>query len=594
MDGVRNNAGILADDVALWCTSPSPQNNVNLLKTDLEHILGYCERNGFLPNVEKFELIHFTKKNTDSAQKTSLTIDNMEIKPKQEIKYLGIIWDSALTWKPHIRYIEKKMAYPLYRLSRIAKHIPTKCALAIYKTTIRPIMEYGCPIWWSHLHQNHTAINSLTQIQRKALQLSTGTLGSTASLAALEVDTITMPLHLRWDELTLRWAHKIPRLPSTHPLRTYMTIPTALTTKFARKTRSLNSNLKLPKPSVNAQPLESRFVQPDCLHCLFPRHMFRTDCPFSKRRDGNTAPAKAWVQSLHESIRQKATRGTTIAWSDGSVSACGTRCGSGALVYTITPLETRIIARTYSTVNVPTGNSNMAEWHGLLSALHLASRPTLATDRNLHIFVDCKQLIDFLFDHSMAPNLLAHEVRQCLSDLLTRNCTIVFHWIPSHIGIKQNELVDHQAKQASARRRPAEEPPIAIPFQHITSVISRAIYSKWGEQWRSPYTPNTFYKRLSPTIKERPHLFVGPRSVVALRCLVRLNAIHFPDNNRCVYCGAENDATHYLLLCPEFDSQREQLLHLQRPVVDYTPLLRNILLGRNLSPLDLYLRHCRY
>ena len=87
--------------------------------------------------------IHFTKKNTDSAEKTSLTIDNLEIKPKQEIKYLGIIWDSALTWKPHIRYIEKKMAYPLYRLSRIAKHIPTKCALAIYKTTIRPIMEYG-------------------------------------------------------------------------------------------------------------------------------------------------------------------------------------------------------------------------------------------------------------------------------------------------------------------------------------------------------------------------------------------------------------------------------------------------------------------
>ena len=39
-----------------------------------------------------------------------LKINNYEIKRAESIKFLGVLLDQNLTWKPHIKYIENKIA----------------------------------------------------------------------------------------------------------------------------------------------------------------------------------------------------------------------------------------------------------------------------------------------------------------------------------------------------------------------------------------------------------------------------------------------------------------------------------------------------
>ena len=88
----------------------------------------------------------------------------------QHVKYLGVIIDSQLTWKEHIKITTHKANTALSFLRRNLKscylYIKTKC----YLGTVRPIIEYACTVWAPHTAQD---INKIEMIQRRAARSST-------------------------------------------------------------------------------------------------------------------------------------------------------------------------------------------------------------------------------------------------------------------------------------------------------------------------------------------------------------------------------------------------------------------------------------
>ena len=57
--------------------------------------------------------------------------------------------------------------------------------------------------------------------------------------------------------------------------------------------------------------------------------------------------------------------------------------------------------------------------------------------------------------------------------------TIVYCWIPSHIGIRNNERVDKKAKESLN----LEETVFKIPFNNFKPFINRYIFDKWQTFW---------------------------------------------------------------------------------------------------------------
>jgi len=103
--------------------------------------------------------------------KTQLTFNGDEIKFTNTVNYLGIDLDSNLSNKSHIKKTAEKATkcmrslHPL--LSQKSK-LSTKNKNIIYKSVIRPIMTYGCPIWYQSAA---THIKQLQIIQNKNLKL---------------------------------------------------------------------------------------------------------------------------------------------------------------------------------------------------------------------------------------------------------------------------------------------------------------------------------------------------------------------------------------------------------------------------------------
>jgi len=66
------------------------------------------------------------------------------------LKYLGIIFDSKLTFREHINYMAEKCTKLIFTLSKSAKlnwglnHVALK---AVYTGATLPLLLYGAPVW---------------------------------------------------------------------------------------------------------------------------------------------------------------------------------------------------------------------------------------------------------------------------------------------------------------------------------------------------------------------------------------------------------------------------------------------------------------
>ena len=140
-----------ADDIALLYSHKRAACINKMLRTETNIMSSYCSDWKLKLNPAKTEATFFTRRRARRAYpRSEFKINNEQVPWKDKTKYLGIHLDKTLTFKNHVnKVIQKssmcvKLLYPL--LNRRSK-LHTKNKLLLYKSTIRPIMLYGSPVW---------------------------------------------------------------------------------------------------------------------------------------------------------------------------------------------------------------------------------------------------------------------------------------------------------------------------------------------------------------------------------------------------------------------------------------------------------------
>ncbi|KAI8494420.1 hypothetical protein Bbelb_276460 [Branchiostoma belcheri] len=77
-----------------------------------------------------------------------LTLNGESVEGVTSFKLLGIVVSNDLKWGPHVEYMLAKVQPRMHYL-RVARRaaLPTEVLLQIYKSFIRPVLEYGSPVW---------------------------------------------------------------------------------------------------------------------------------------------------------------------------------------------------------------------------------------------------------------------------------------------------------------------------------------------------------------------------------------------------------------------------------------------------------------
>ena len=86
------------------------------------------------------------------------------------IKYLGILIDTNLSWKPQIECIVKKIKRSVGILSKLRHYVNIDILTNLYYSLIHPFLTYGIIIW-SNTYS--TTLQPLYILQKKAVRIMT-------------------------------------------------------------------------------------------------------------------------------------------------------------------------------------------------------------------------------------------------------------------------------------------------------------------------------------------------------------------------------------------------------------------------------------
>jgi hypothetical protein len=138
----------------------------HLLQQDLDNIEKYCFKNKLDLNISKCCYITFSRK--DTIINYNYTLKEAELRKVTEVRDLGVIHDSKLTYEKHIDFIAKKANLSLGFIMRSRSQFSNiKTAKVLYCAYVRSTLEYCSQIWNP---QYDIYINRLETIQRKFLR----------------------------------------------------------------------------------------------------------------------------------------------------------------------------------------------------------------------------------------------------------------------------------------------------------------------------------------------------------------------------------------------------------------------------------------
>ena len=107
-DGTSTKALGYADDASLMVCGRDPYTIIQLLQSSLNKALAWGHRNGLTFATSKNKVVIFTTKY--KYKFTKLSMNGTDLPFSSEVKYLGIILDSHLTFKAHLTMQESNNA----------------------------------------------------------------------------------------------------------------------------------------------------------------------------------------------------------------------------------------------------------------------------------------------------------------------------------------------------------------------------------------------------------------------------------------------------------------------------------------------------
>lgn len=161
---------LFADDTNIYFSS----NNLDLIQStlniELMHVSQWLCANRLALNIEKtnFVIFHSPRKKPDKI--ISLSINNKSVCQTNSVKYLGVLIDSNLSWKPHILELSKKIAKSAGILSKLRYYVSIDALVSIYYALIHSFIIYGIEVW-GLTYPSH--LKPICTLQKKAIRILT-------------------------------------------------------------------------------------------------------------------------------------------------------------------------------------------------------------------------------------------------------------------------------------------------------------------------------------------------------------------------------------------------------------------------------------
>lgn len=156
---------LFADDTTLYCSGDNLNKLLSDVMRELARVKKWFDQNILSLNITKTKYIIF---GTGQIKEAELKIEDVVLERVYDYKFLGVILDQKLSWKPHIAHVQSKMSKTIAIMYKI-KHFLSKPTLFIlYCSLLLPYMTYCIEIW-GHTYKTYT--QPVFILQKRAIRI---------------------------------------------------------------------------------------------------------------------------------------------------------------------------------------------------------------------------------------------------------------------------------------------------------------------------------------------------------------------------------------------------------------------------------------
>lgn len=202
-EGVEAGCQIVcyADDTLVLASADTILTATRRVNLQTALVVNRIRRLGLLVAAAKTEAVLFYGKSKPLVLPL-VQVAGESIQTKDSMKYLGIILDSRLSFKPHFEYVERKASMVTRALGRLMPNLrgPGETKRRLYASVLQSIVLYGAPVWSDALSASRSSQMLLNRVFRvMALRVISGyrTVSLDAALILARIPPVYLMATLR-------------------------------------------------------------------------------------------------------------------------------------------------------------------------------------------------------------------------------------------------------------------------------------------------------------------------------------------------------------------------------------------------------------
>ena len=202
-----------ADDFTDSHSDSSPSTAAMALSAQAERVSAWAEERGLAISAPKSTVTLFTSDFRQSHDHPHVTLANSPLPLERNPRILGVTFDPHFTFSPHVASIVSRATPRLNLLKALAGSTwgqQMETIVLTYKSLIRSLFTYACPIWFPN--SSRSSIQKLQSIQNHALRIATGCVKMSA-IDHLHTETKLLPVA---DHLSLLSSQFLARALQPH------------------------------------------------------------------------------------------------------------------------------------------------------------------------------------------------------------------------------------------------------------------------------------------------------------------------------------------------------------------------------------------
>ena len=138
---------LFADDACLSYSHNSIFEIERYVNVELQRVHLWLLSNKLKLNIDKTNYMLVHRQNSSQIQNISIEINNSRIEQKKQVKYLGVIIDNHLSWKPQVKNVKSKISKCTWALSKLRPYTNVHTLKLIYYALAYPHLQYCIGSW---------------------------------------------------------------------------------------------------------------------------------------------------------------------------------------------------------------------------------------------------------------------------------------------------------------------------------------------------------------------------------------------------------------------------------------------------------------